>query len=199
MNVRLKKQFYFHCGVVYKEQWSINEYTLSIDMLTASEDPHEQNIAYERIKYWISEVLAHSTLISYNSKLLEAYQKTGQRVLVLPDEPVDQIIGMMICLKLNAICENRIIITDIDVSSTEGENVIFKHTSGEMVGPFTEDSWWIDPRPCWADPKNKQRKGNVISLAKVPEWHELNLDWDEEGEEEETVVLLADFKKDGSE
>jgi hypothetical protein len=198
MNVRLKKVFSFCCGVLYKDEWYINEYDLSIDMLTVSEDPHEQNIAYERVKYWIYEVLAHSTLSCYNNTRLEAYQQTGQRVLVLPDEPVDQIVGMMIYLKLNAICENKIVITDVDVSSTEGDNVIFKHTAGETLGSFTQNSWWVDSRPCWIDPKIKKRKDNVIALDKMPEWHELNLDWDAE-EEQESVVLVADFKKDDSE
>lgn len=199
MNVRLKKIFVFYCGVLYKDEWYINEYNLSVDMLTVTENPREQNVAYERIKYWIYDVLAHSTLACYNSERLEAYQKTGQRILVLPDEPVDQIVGMMIYLKLNSICENKIVITDIDLSSTEGESVIFKHTAGENLGPFNEDNWWVDSRPCWFDPKTKRRKdNNVIALDKVPEWHELNLDWDSE-DEQESVVLLADFKKDDSE
>lgn len=199
MNVRLKKTFVFYCGVLYKDEWYINEYNLSMNMLTVSEDPHEQNIAYERIKYWVNQVLAHGVLTCYNNTHLAAYQNTGQRVLVLPDQPVDQIVGMMLYLKLNAICENKIVITDIDLSSIEGDNVIFSHTAGESLGPFAEDGWWVDSRPCWIDPKAKKRKDNVISLDKVPEWRELDLDWQSEQEDEESVILVADFKKDGSE
>jgi hypothetical protein len=91
MNVRLKRSFDFYTGMVYDQEFSVNCYTLTVSMITQTSDVHMHNIAYERIKYWINYVLDNSILISEFDPSLEKWMATEQRILVLPDQPVDQL------------------------------------------------------------------------------------------------------------
>jgi transcriptional regulator CtsR len=113
MNVRLKKEFAFSTGLVFDGNYAINQYMMTVSMVTNTNDHREQNVAYERVKYWIHNVLDHSVLIQQDSELLPAFLATGQRVITVSEAPVDQIIGIMLYSKLNAIDEERLIVVDV--------------------------------------------------------------------------------------
>ena len=76
MNVKLKKTFNFTTGCVYQDNFLINLYNLEVKMVTATSNSIEQNIAYERIKYWMHSILNDGVLIAEDSELLPAYQET---------------------------------------------------------------------------------------------------------------------------
>ena len=101
MNVKLKKKFDFASGMVYQKKFLINLYSIELKMVTATNNPTEQNIAYERIHYWIDSVLNDGVLIADDSELISAYRETGQRLITLPTDPVDQIIGFILFSKFN--------------------------------------------------------------------------------------------------
>lgn len=194
MNVRLRKEFVFHSGIVYQDQYMINQYHTVIDMLTSTEHAHEQNTAYDRMRFWIHEVLHNSVMMNRDHPKLSAYAETGQRVITLPDEPLDQIVGIMLCCKLNAITENRMIITDVELKSSCGEDMVYLHSVDENIGPFAADGWWNDARPKCAN-YGQGQGSNIITITRAPEWKDVGLDWHQEDQPSSTVVF-ADFKKD---
>lgn len=195
MNVRLKKEFAFSTGLVFDGNYAINQYMMTLRMVTNTSDHREQNVAYERVKYWIHNVLDHSVFIQQDSELLPAFLATGQRVITVTEAPVDQIIGIMLYSKLNAIVEERLIITDIELQSVLGDGMIYLHNEHESVGPFANDGWWQDPRPVYNDVAQRARGNKVVTLGRSQEWKDLDLDWEENDEESNTVVF-ADFKRD---
>lgn len=197
MNVRLKKKLSFDAGVVFENQFLINHYDLALEMYTNTTDSIENNIAYERIRYWVAEILNGSVIIPSSSELLEAYAATGQRLITLPEQAVDQVIGIMLYCKLNAITEDRLIITDVEISSSQGDNMIYCHSDQENLGPFVDNGWWNDPRPKHAV-LTIGDGSNVIKLAKTPDWKELGMSWHNTAQDSDTVVF-ADFKKDETE
>lgn len=195
MNVKLKKTFTFYTGLVYDNEFAINVYDVTLHMTTVSNDPDQHNIAYERMNYWINEVLHESVLIGADSDKLDAYRATGQRLIVFPQGPVDQLAGVMLYLKLNAIAENRIIVTDVELSSTFGDEVVYLHNSAEDIGPMSVDGWWMDSKPHWADVKKKKSANKVISLDRMPEWSDLDLQWEEHSDKENNTVVFGEFPK----
>lgn len=195
MNVRLEKEFAFSAGIVFEGVYNINQYMLKIRMYTNSDDHHEQNVAYERVKYWIHNVLDSSVIVQQDIENLQAFVATGQRVITVTEAPVDQIIGIMLYSKLNAITQDRLIITDVHISSVMGDGMTYLHNENESVGPFAEDGWWQDPRPVFNDIDIRSRGDKVVTLGRPTDWKDLNLDW-QEAQEENNTVVFADFKRD---
>jgi hypothetical protein len=196
MNARIRQQFNFVAGLVYREHYVSNLYQLTLDMLTATDDADEQNVAYERIKYWVEDVLADSVLIQDSDPTLEAHRATGRRVHTLPEEPIDSVLGVMIYLKTNAIAENRMMVTEVALSSSEGRDVIYLHGSQEEeVEILTESGWWHESRPYCVDHKNRRKiDSNVIALDRMPEWADLGLEW--ETTQEKKSVVITSFTRD---
>lgn len=177
----------------------VNRYQLVVDLLTVSTDHHQQNVAYERMKYWIHEVMDQSILIGQNSDMIDVVSQLNDCVIVLPCEPVDQIIGIMLYLKLNAVMENRMIVTDIEICSSQGEYTSYLHNTRENLGSDLEqDGWWSDPRPVWVTQKSRDQ-GKIVSLDRGPDWKDHGLDWDETADQENDSVVFANFKKDETE
>lgn len=195
MNVKLKKSFKFYTGLVCDNEFAINIYDVVLHMTTISTDSEQQNIAYDRICYWINEVLNDSVLIGADSGVLDAYKATGQRLIVFPQIPVDQVVGSMLCLKLNAIAEDRMAVTGVELASSYGDNVVYLHHAGEEVGLLNGKGWWTDSRPFWADINKRKAVNNVISMNRMPEWSDLNLAWENPTERQNDNVVFAEFPK----
>lgn len=183
-------------GFVYENRFSVNRYTIDLDLLTVSEDHEQQNIAYDRMKFWIYRVLQDSILISENSEMLGKWAETGARILAVPEEPVDQVIGIMLYLKLNCIMENRIVVTGVEISSAEGDETVYVHNHGEALGVMSQDGWWTDLRPCWILPQTNKNHGKIVTLDRSPEWADHDLGWDDSDKDSKNTVVFADFKKD---
>lgn len=195
MTARLSKTFGFYTGVVYENRFMINHHTVDLKMLTVSDSNDEQNTAYERMKYWVRYVLDDSILISDSDPSLDKWLATDCRLIVLPDDPCDQIVGIMLYLKLNAIMENRMVVTDTEIWSTQGDQMSYLHSTGENVGPnLGQDGWWADPRPIWSNQRPKNRD-KVISLDRASEWKDFNLGWESQDRNKTESVVFADFGK----
>lgn len=196
MNVRLKKRFEVMSGMIYQEQFATNRYTIDLSLLTVSEDHEQQNIAYDRMKFWIYRVLQDGILISENSEKLQAWAATESRIMALPEDPVDQVVGIMLYLKLNSIMENRIVVTDLEISSTEGDDTVYLHSHGESLGVMSQGGWWTDTRPCWILPRSNEHHGKIVTLDRTPEWGDCGLDWAQADDDKKNTVVFADFRRD---
>ncbi len=198
MNVRLRREFGFSTGIVFDDRYVINQYFVALKMLTASDDHYQQNIAYERVKYWLHNILDSAVIIQQDHPLIPAYMATGQRVITVSESPVDQIMGIMLYSKLNAITQERLIITDVEIHSVLGDSMIYLHNENESVGPFAEDGWWQDPRPVFNDIRTTNRQDKIVSLDRVLDWKDVDLDW-EPTEDKDNTVVFADFKRNETE
>lgn len=196
MNVRLVKTWHWQSGTVQYDTFFINSYSARIQMYTTGMDAAEHATAYERMDHWFSEVMQDSVMISADYDKLEHYAQTGQRLLVFPEDPVDQLVGIMLCSKLNAITEGRLVITDVDLGSTNGAEMIYRHNHSESCGPLGGSGWWTDSRPTWTSTSSRTTPGKVVSLSRTPEWHALGLDWTGSGDNKESAVVFADFDRD---
>ena len=201
MNVELTINPSFSAGVHWNEEFLINDYSLWIEMVTLSTDQYEQNIAMERLKYMMHHVFANAVFIHDNEpKQCKSYVNAGMKVVNLPHDPVDQIVGIMLNSKLNAVMEQRISVTSIMISSSLGDRVWYKHQHDDNAGPFESSGWWSDSGPTYCDQKYMIRRDDrIVKIKNHDAWSMLNLSWPNEKpntNKDGSVVIYGDFKRD---
>jgi len=170
-------------------------------MITNTADADNHNIAFERLKYFIAEEMDSTVFINSNCvEACERYLAAGIKITTLPNEPVDQIIGVMLFSKLNAIMEERISIVETELSSAVGDNMVYIHGENETTDNLVFPDWWTtaDVVHCDADLIDSD---NVLSLLRSNVWQELDLGWPDAEPATEPVgatgnIVFADFGKD---
>jgi hypothetical protein len=196
MNVHLKKILEWNSGLVYGDTFMVNAYQVQLHLLTNTDNVAQQNVAYERIKTWF-DIMDDAIFVCDDNDLSKFYGDIGTRLISFPAEPVDQIIGMMLYLKLNAITEGRLLVLDVEISSSKGDGMIYLHDHKEPVPEgMLGNSWCSDPRPVWANHKKKSNS-KVVNLGRQSEWKDYDLVW-ETPSDAESGVVFAQFGKNES-
>ena len=200
MNVRLETTLHFTAGVYWENQLRMNNYRLKLYMITVSTNGDEHNTALERIKYFIHDRLDSTIFINrLHNEQCQRMSAAGLKITTLPEEPVDQVIGMMLYCKLNAIMEDRMIVHEIAISSDLGDNITYLHCDDENLGPLNEDGWWYEPDPIHYD-LSLLGENKIVNVSHNGTWRELNLAWTDaeinEGIKSVDNTVMFDFKKD---
>lgn len=173
-----------------------NQYHVTMNITTACRDHESQNIAMDRMNYMLHDVFRDSVMIDAKEhdriRLLKA---AGLRVTTLPAEPVDQIIGLMLYCKMNAVCEGRLVIDAVNLCSDHGDHIWYLHDDTESVGPFQNAGWWNDADPSqW---QQRQPGKTVVNLKTKSEWTRLELDWPTESDTNpDGKIVFAKFDRD---
>jgi len=179
MNVRLQYDLEFLAGIYYDDCLQINSYEVSMNLLTKTTDSASTNVAMERLKAFVHGVLESTVFINQaNQERAEFLQLAGCNVTTLPEEPVDQIIGMMLYYKLNAVMEDRMIINSLNLASSLGDGVWYQHDEEDSAGPFVADGWWHKSSVQHETIESEEVPGNVVKVISTG-WHEMSLEWPE--------------------
>jgi hypothetical protein len=202
MNVRLQYPAAFSAGVWLDDHLSMNTWTIRVDMTTQTMDEESTAVAFDRLKYFLHEVLDSSVLIEEsNTTQIKLLTTAGIKVVAMPEVPVDQIVGMMLFAKLNAIMEHRVTVTEVAVGSELGDQVIYLHNDHETLGPFEEPGWWLLPDASTQNVKGSGKK-TVWTLKNQAVWKSLDMDWPKPDAavltETDTgnTIVFADFGRD---
>jgi hypothetical protein len=176
----------------------MNGYRLTAYMVTNVKDAELTNIAFERMKYFIDEEIDSTIFIS--SKEQEAcrlYTAAGIKITTMPNEPVDQIVGLMLFHKLNAIMEGRISVLETELSSHLGDNMIYLHSENENTQDVEIPAWWLTPDLIHHDMESVDND-RVFSLTpgNYSVWQELGLSWPGDEPKETGNIVFADFGRD---
>ena len=199
MNVRLQYDIEFLAGIYYDNQLQMNSYSASLSLVTRTKDTKSTNVAMDRLKAFVYGELESTVFINQNyHEHAEMMQIMGANVTTLPEEPVDQIVGMMLYYKLNAIMERRMEIVQLDISSRLGDGVWYMHSEDDLSGPFAQDGWWHQSslQHNTLDPTDAEI--NVVKV--VPNaWMEYGLIWPEtdtvQVNQTANTVVFANFSK----
>ena len=180
MNVRLQYGLEFLAGIYFDGTLQMNSYEVNIGLLTKTTDSFSTNIALDRIKAFVHGELANTVFISHaNQERAEMFAMMGINVTTLPEEPVDQIVGMMLYHKFNAIMEGRMIVTQLDIASSLGDNVWYLHDEEDASGPFAGAGWWNEPTVQHDAIELAPVEDNVVKV-KPSAWIEYGLLWPED-------------------
>jgi hypothetical protein len=196
MNVRLQYDLDFLAGIYYEDQLQMNRYTVSLNLLTKTKDSASTNIALDRVKAFVHGALESTVFINQaNMARAEMMQLMGISVTTLPEEPVDQIIGMMLYYKLNAIMEERMTVTGLDIASSLGDNVWYQHDEDDVSGPFAGEGWWHQASMQHESVERESVPGNIVKVMSTG-WYELNLEWPENtATTSNNTVVFANFPR----
>jgi hypothetical protein len=198
MNVRIRHNMTFTAGIFYGDEMRMNHYTLTLHMITNSTNAVSHNIAFERIKYFIYSQIDSTIFINQSlDDQCKKYLDAGLSITTMPGEPVDQLIGLMLYYKLNAIMENRIIIDDAEISSMLGENMIYLHSDNENTDIPVMPDWWDTADIVHSDYVSIDAD-KVLTMHPNKIWRDLELDWTDTEPVNTTgnVVVFADFNPD---
>ena len=191
-NVRIGFSPTFTAGIYFDTGVIMNTYSVDLQMITKSMNTIDHNIAMERCKYIIYEQFCDSIIIGDDDKhIAKKYQDVGFRTIIFPNEAADQLTGLALYSKLQAVTEDVMDILDISLRSTMSGGISYLHHDEETVGPYEKPGWWSDTGPnCNTLPSTRKK---IVTLNN-PTWKSLELDWDD-GEEPETVIEIKLEKK----
>lgn len=195
-------------SVICLEDWlSPNKYTAKIYFDIETDSGDHQNIAFERCKIFVETLMHNSLLINMDNPLVQTLHKTTkQKIITLPNEPLDVIIAAILYHKLNAISEGNMIINQIKIKSDQGDNV-WVHFDEDFAMAFgslensmyekinSEKPWWYRPdaSSCdWFEIKKKEVKFHLHKVA----WDK-SLSWDTDEDNKKSNLLWKPHVIDG--
>ncbi len=195
MNVRLQTNLEFLGAVYFADELQLNSYQVNLGLVTNTKNTLKINVAMERLKAFVYSELANAVYIHQDrTDVAEVLQMIGSNIVTLPEEPVDQIVGMMLYSKLNAIMEGVMTVVSLDLSSSLGDDVWYQHDDEDSMGPFAAEGWWHLPTV------QHDSLSVVGGDAKVLEvrpnaWIDYGLMWPEETTNKDHSVVYANFPK----
>ena len=199
MNVKIGYTLQLTAGIWWDDRLIMNNYNVTFKMLTVSTDHENQNIALDRLRYMADQCLTDTVFVyQEHTEQIERLRAAGVSVTVLPEEPVDQIIGMMLFAKMNAIMEDQILVKAVLISSTVGDDVIYEHNDTEDASPFDAEGWWLDPEPTHDAQINEIDSESVFVIPIGKLWREVGLEWNTVAADvtAENILVFAEFKND---
>lgn len=178
MSVKLEKTFSFQTGVHFQDKFLMNLYDFTLSMEVLTDCIIEQNIAMERIKYFLFDCLENSIFVNEKEKkVIDNYSTAGIKVCTVPDDPYDQIIATILLLKLRAITESRLLITDIYLVSKLSDDVKFWLEIDDIESMYTNEGWWNKSSTCITDAPKSNKKDKILKLFNNTEWNDVGLHW----------------------
>lgn len=197
MATRISRTFEFLGAVYFEGNFLMNHYSLTLSMDVQTDSISEQNIAMDRMKYFIHEILDSAVFVQNSeTKMIEKYQTAGLKVCTLPEEPYDQIITLLLLYKLNAICEDKLLVTHLELDSALSDNVGFMYDSDdlEMLHPY-KCGWWTESSVSISDKNITGKREKIVKLVKKSDWSSLGLDWKEKESKSSEIIFTPETQK----
>ena len=179
MNVRLEYDMHWRAAIWFENCLQMNSYNIELAITTNTSNTEDHVVSLNRLNHFVYNEMANTVYIHQNDVTqIQALTAAGIKVTTLPEEPIDQIIGIALYCKLNAILEERMIVTGVTIQSDLGDNVRYLHGDQESRGPCDTPGWWYDSGPTHSNFKpTVGGKRRVVKLNRTPSWRDLELDW----------------------
>ena len=128
-----------------------------------------------------AKIRGYSDVSDYPSLAqVEKYLNADLKVCTLPEEPYDQVVGIMLLCKLNAVAEGRLHVDDITIGSSMSDGVSCMIGDDEFLGPFEMNGWWKECSTKINDVAVKRTSKKVVKLIKPGiDWSDVYLTWEE--------------------
>ena len=188
MTARIYTQLNFNAGVYFEGNFFMGSYELDLTIDVVTQSIREQNVALERMKFFLTETLADSIMLQDTEhSQIEKYINADLKVCTLPEEPYDQVVGIMLLCKLNAVAEGRLHVTDITIGSSMSEDVSCLLSSDEFMGPFEANGWWKECSNKINDLVSNKPNKKIVKLIKPGiDWSDVYLNWEDNKPKKET-------------
>lgn len=129
-----------------------NDVTINIHMLPVTAKGTSQHITFQKIKYMFHKTLQNSVFIHHDENIYKCFNMFDNEVLDFFEAPVDQIVGVTLLAKLDAIGGENMKVDALEIESWQGENLSFMITDESpewtiLQNNKTKNPWWHDPSP----------------------------------------------------
>jgi len=197
----IKYDYSFIAGFYRSDQGLVmNEYKFKFDLTVEANSPEEQNTAFNRMDFFIQEVVENSIFVSKDEEdVIEAFDMIGMDLLILDSTLAsDQIVLLTITDKLNAITDDAITIFESSICSRKGgyvEYIYWTKTPGikeDSLISKDKKHWWNNPTIKYMDSENDE-----ADIKKELTWKAVNLEWpvtdikeDKESNNTDNIVTL---------
>jgi len=219
---RIKNDYDFLAGIYVADGLYFNKYRMVLDLKSISVVPEDQNIAFDRIDYFLHEIVQSSVFVAEDEhEVIAKYKSAGIPVLAIPSPgPYDQVVQAIIATKINAILEEVLELTDSEISSLAGGyvsylwgNEDYEDEIHEFINSDHAENWWATPEPRFTS-LSKLESDNTAFIEMS--WEHLKLQWydesedptaniattfpseelsdDESDNDTETIIKMSDFK-----
>ena len=197
MATKIEREFAFQAGVYFEGEFLMTIYELALKMEVDTASIKEQNIAMDRLHYFLHECLGNSIFVQDSEKkVIEKYMQADIKVCTLPDEPYDQIITILLLLKLNAITEGKLHITDISLMSGLSDDVKFVYDIETVANHPFDKGWWSDSSTIMSDIIKSNKKDKIVRLVKQhSDWAAVGLDWEQKEYTTTEIIFNNDHEK----
>ena len=196
MATKIEREFAFQAGVYFEGEFVMTIYELALKMEVDTASIKEQNIAMDRIHYFLHECLGNSVFVQdTEKKAIEKYMQADIKVCTLPEEPYDQIITILLLLKLNAITDGKLHITEISLRSGLSDDVKFVYDIQTVTNhPFGNKGWWSNCNTTISDLAKTTKKDKIVRLVKL-HWDSVGLDWEQKEHTTTEIIFSTDHEK----
>jgi hypothetical protein len=196
MNVHLRQNFVLPAAVYSDDQLLITNYNINIEMVTVGTNITDLDTASKRIDLFMYEELSDAVFVDQSdTERNSVLALLGMNLVTIPGPPVDQLIGIMLSCKLNAITEGRVDVVETAVSSDRSNGLWFVHQYSQTVGPFEDLGWWYDTGPSHNNIVFDDAELNVVKVSVNP-WLEHGLAWSSTGNQpKEAKIIVGNFNK----
>ena len=206
----IKYNFNFLAMVHTDDRLYCNNYNLNLYLTLNIDSEYDQDVAFRRMDLFIYEIIANSVFVPEdNPDLLERYMALGiPTIAIQKPGPIDHMILMTLVTKLNAICEESIIIHNGELSSVLGQGVeyIFFDDGEDTILSGMETKWWNNITPSFVstDCITPSTTEKIHELTQKITWKDYELYWEYEAVEiqseesspvPDNIVLITDFDK----
>jgi len=165
-----------------------NEYEMVINFDPKTDDIAKTDIAFQRIKYIIEDVMNNNIMICIDDpRAYKFYKEYNSRVVTYPEEPLDQLIAYVLVEKFNCILDDVAYVNDVLISSRLGDGIRNLAVADETKDMrFIHDSkirnlsgdkpWWHRSDAGCTDIIHMTKKKVMVIKDKI-DWEELDLGW----------------------
>ena len=177
-------------SIVYMENGlATNQYTMTIYFDVATEDGDEQTIAFERIKFFVEDVLDTAIITNIENEHNHWFmQNMKQRMVTTPGDPTDLLLAAALFSKFNQITEDKLIVSKIELESKLANNIKIHFTeefaeesTGLLEHPGITESkkapWWNRTDSGSADYFTFDSQGAILYISDISNWEDAELNW----------------------
>lgn len=167
--------------VVLENTILTNQYKCELFMDVETDNGEDQNVAFERIKIMLNNIFEDAVLINMFNPLLPMLKNNFEaKIITLPLDPLDLVIANIIYHKINSICEGRLHVGLVKLSSSQGENitVYFDDEFAEEANMQNPEIYsHIEEKPWWH--RNDASHSDWFeSFENETKYHKHQVDWE---------------------
>lgn len=178
--------------ISYNNQILPNNYTMTIGFDIVTDDSDLQNVAFDRIKYFVKNVMQDAIFSSMDDERNAYFQENfKQRIVTFPVQPQDLSVVTALYAKFNSIVEGKLEIESISLSSIQGDNVTIHYdadfaesstllTEHDLLKSAEKTPWWFRDDCGSADFFTMNVESNtMVFITDVTEWQGTGLEYPE--------------------